>query len=151
MDVLSPYKEATEVIAEVGGDPLKLCYQCGLCTGSCPWNTVRHFDVRKIIHEAQLGTIDFSQDEVWLCATCNMCVENCPRGVKIVDIMRAFRRAVVSLGVGNVPDALKMSIKNITMTGNPLAEPADERANWAEDYEVKDYLPNMDLLYLLPH
>ena len=33
MEVLSPYKEAVEVIVEAGGEPLKLCYQCGTCTG----------------------------------------------------------------------------------------------------------------------
>jgi hypothetical protein len=28
MEVLSPYKEATDVILEAGGEPLKLCYRC---------------------------------------------------------------------------------------------------------------------------
>ena len=147
MEILSPYKEATEVIIDVGGEPLKLCYQCGLCTGSCPWNTVRHFDVRRMIHEAQLGATDFGQEDVWLCASCGACVENCPRGVEIIDIMRALRRAVVTLGVGNVPDALKMSIKNITTSGNPLAEPVSERGKWAEDLEVKQYTPGTEILY----
>jgi len=58
MEVLSPYKEATDVILEAGGEPLKLCYQCGLCTGVCPWNLVRSFIVRRLIHEAQLGATD---------------------------------------------------------------------------------------------
>jgi Fe-S oxidoreductase len=147
MKVLSPYKEATEVIMDVGGEPLKLCYQCGLCTGSCPWNTVRNFDVRRMIHEAQLGITDFGQEEIWLCASCGDCVENCPRGVEIIDIMRALRRAVVTLGVGNVPDSLKMSIKNITTSGNPLAEPAAERGKWAEGLEVKQYTPGTEILY----
>ena len=88
MDILSPYKEGNEVIIEVGGEPLRLCYQCGLCTGSCPWNLFRHFDVRKLIHEAQLGITDFTQENVWLCAACGACVERCPRGVEIMDIMR---------------------------------------------------------------
>ena len=147
MDILSPYKEGSEVIIEVGGEPLKLCYQCGLCTGSCPWNLVRRFDVRKIIHEAQLGITDFSDENVWLCTSCDACVERCPRGVEIIDIMRALRRAVVTLGVGNVPDALKMSIKNIETTGNPLAELAGERGKWAIDLGVKDYTRGTDILY----
>jgi len=147
MDILSPYKEGNEVIIEVGGEPLKLCYQCGLCTGSCPWNLVRHFDVRKLIHEAQLGITDFTQENVWLCAACGACVERCPRGVEIMDIMRALRRAVVTLGVGNVPDALKMSIKNIETTGNPLAEPSVERGKWAEDLGVKIFSPGTEILY----
>ncbi len=147
MDILSPYKEGSEVIIEVGGEPLKLCYQCGLCTGSCPWNLVRHFDVRKMIHEAQLGITDFAHENVWLCAACGACVERCPRGVEIIDIMRALRRAVVTLGVGNVPDALKMSVKNIDTTGNPLAELSVERGKWAEDLGVKEFSPGTEILY----
>ena len=147
MDILSPYKEGNEVIIEVGGGPLKLCYQCGLCTGSCPWNLVRHFDVRKMIHEAQLGTIDFGQEEIWLCASCSACVENCPRGVEIIDVFQALRRAVVTLGVGNVPEALKMSVKNISTSGNPLAEPAEERGKWAENLGVNNFSPGTEILY----
>jgi Fe-S oxidoreductase len=149
MDILSPYKEGNDVIIEVGGEPLKLCYQCGLCTGSCPWNLVRHFDVRKMIHEAQLGITDFTQENVWLCAACGACVERCPRGVEIMDIMRALRRAVVTLGVGNVPDALKMSIKNIDTTGNPLAELSGDREKWAEDLGVKTFSPGTEILYFV--
>ena len=55
MEVLSPYKEAADVIFEAGGEPLKLCYQCGLCTAICPWNLVRNFLVRRMMHEAQLA------------------------------------------------------------------------------------------------
>ncbi|MCJ7670399.1 MAG: 4Fe-4S dicluster domain-containing protein, partial [Dehalococcoidia bacterium] len=106
MEVLSPYKEAIDVILEAGGEPLKLCYQCGLCTGICPWNLVRSFLVRRIMHEAQLGAIDFGSEDVWTCVTCRACVQRCPRGVEIIDVMRAIRRAVASLGIGVVPDAL---------------------------------------------
>ena len=105
MDVLSPYKEAIDVILEAGGDPLKLCYQCGLCTGTCPWNTVRSFMVRRIMHEAQLGATDFAGEDAWICVTCRACVQRCPRGVEIIDVMRAVRRAIVSLGIGVIPVA----------------------------------------------
>jgi len=45
--MLSHYKEATELILEAGSEPLKLCYQCGMCTAACPWNLVRSFIVRR--------------------------------------------------------------------------------------------------------
>ena len=147
MEVLSPYKEATEVIAEAGGDPLKLCYQCGLCTGVCPWNLVRNFIVRRIIHEAQIGATDFGGEEAWLCATCRACVQRCPRGVEIIDIMRATRRAVVSLGIGVVPDALRISAKNIAGAGNPLGEAPEKRGDWAKDIKVRKFTPNTEILY----
>lgn len=147
MGVLSPYKEATEVITEAGGEPLKLCYQCGTCTAVCPWNLVRSFIVRRIIHEAQLGATDFGSEEVWLCASCQTCVQRCPRGVEIIDVMRAMRRAVVSLGIGIVPDALRISAKNIAGTGNPLGEAPEKRGDWAKDLGVKKFASGTEILY----
>ena len=147
MEVLSPYKEATDVILEAGGEPLKLCYQCGLCTGACPWNLVRSFLVRRIIHEAQLGATDFASDDVWTCVTCGACVQRCPRGVEIIDVIRAVRRAVASLGIGVVPDALRISAKNIAGVGNPLGETPEKRNDWAKDLQVKDFASGTELLY----
>jgi Fe-S oxidoreductase len=147
METLSPYKEATDVILEAGGEPLQLCYQCGLCTGICPWNLVRDFIVRRIIHEAQLGATDFGSEDVWTCVTCRACVQRCPRGVEIIDVMRAMRRAVASLGIGVVPDALRISAKNITGVGNPLGEEAEKRNDWAKDLKVKDFASGTEMLY----
>ena len=147
MDVLSPYKEATDVILEAGGEPLKLCYQCGLCTATCPWNLVRSFLVRRIMHEAQLGAIDFASEDVWTCATCRACVQRCPRGVEIIDVIRAIRRAVASLGIGVVPDALRISAKNIAGVGNPLGEAPEKRNDWAKELKIKDFTSGTEMLY----
>lgn len=147
MEMLSPYKEATEVIVEAGGEPLRLCYQCGTCTGVCPWNLVRSFIVRRIIHEAQLGATDFGGEDVWICAACRACVQRCPRGVEIIDIMRALRRAVVSLGIGVVPDALRISAKNIAGVGNPFGEAPERRGDWVKDLKVKKFTRGTEILY----
>ena len=58
MALITPFQEAAALVREAGGLELDQCYQCGLCTGSCPWNLVREFPVRKLIHQAQLGVID---------------------------------------------------------------------------------------------
>ena len=147
MEVLSPYKGVTDVILEAGGEPLKLCYQCGLCTGICPWNTVRSFMVRRIMHEAQLGATNFGSEDVWICVTCRACVQRCPRGVEIIDVMRAIRRAVASLGIGVVPDALRISAKNIAGVGNPLGEEPEKRDDWAKDLGVKKFTRGTEILY----
>lgn len=147
MTVLTPYKEAVDVVKEAGGDPLELCYQCGLCTGSCPWNLVRSFLVRRLIHQSQLGVVDFEADDVWLCATCGACVERCPRGVEIIDIMRALRRTVVALGVGKTPESLRIALKSVATLGNPLGEAREKRAEWAEALGVKPFAPGTELLY----
>jgi len=147
MQAATPYMEAVDIVKDEGGDALKLCYQCGLCTGICPWNLVRNFSVRKLIHQTQLGLVDFEAEEVWLCATCGTCVRNCPRGVEIIDIMRALRRVVVGLGVAKVPDSLRISVKSIGTVGNPLGEAQEKRADWAKGLEIKQFTEGTELLY----
>ena len=147
MTAVAPYKEVSEIIKEEGGEILKLCYQCGLCSGACPWNLVRSFIVRRIMHQAQLGLVDFDDEDMWLCATCGACVERCPRGVEIIDVMRAIRKTVVEFGVAKVPDSLRIAVKNISGVGNPLGEAPEGRADWAKDLGVKTYTGGTELLY----
>ncbi len=144
---VTPLKEVADIINEAGGEILKLCYQCGTCTAVCPWNRVRDFIVRRIMHRGQLGLIDFEGEDIWLCATCNSCVKRCPRGVEIVDVMRALRRVVTEMGIARIPDSLRLTIKNISATGNPLGEAPDKRADWAKDLDVKPYSEGTEILY----
>lgn len=147
MGAVTPFKDAIDVVVEAGGDPFKLCYQCGLCSGTCPWNLVRSFIVRRMIHQTQLGLADFEDEDLWLCVTCGACVKRCPRGVEIIDIMRALRRSIVGLGMAKVPDPLRITVKNISGTGNPLGEASEKRADWAKSLDVKTFTENSDLLY----
>lgn len=147
MKTLNPYKEATEIIVEAGGEAFKLCYQCGTCSGVCPWNLVRDFNPRRLIHEAQLGLMDFALDDTWLCASCDACVKRCPRSVEIIDIMRAMRRTVVNLGLAPVPDSLRITAKNISGLGNPYGELPEKRGEWAKDLGVKKFSSGTEVLY----
>ena len=147
MEAVTPFKEVADIIKEEGGDAFKLCYQCGTCTASCPWHLVRRFPPRRMIHQAQLGLSEFEAEEMWQCVTCGACVERCPRGVEIIDIMRALRRSIASLGVAEVPEALRMTIKNISGTGNPLGEAAEKRPQWASELDIKTYTEGTEVLY----
>ena len=69
-----------------------LCFQCGVCTASCPWGAVRQkpLTVRTLIRQAQLG-LRGENGDLWLCTTCAQCEVLCPRGVDITCVMRALR------------------------------------------------------------
>ncbi len=139
--------ETADFLGEAGGEMFTLCYQCGVCTGTCPWNLVRKFDVRKMIHQAELGLADFEDEAWWLCATCRACVQRCPQGVEVIDIMRALHRIIVGLGAGRIPDSIRVTLKNISATGNPLGELPENRANWAKDLDIKEYTEGTEWLY----
>jgi NADPH-dependent glutamate synthase beta subunit-like oxidoreductase/ferredoxin len=75
------------------GETLKLCYQCGTCTATCP---VSHFvDVyrpNKILHLANLGITNVSfSNAVMLCSACTSCTKRCPQGVKVHRVMHALK------------------------------------------------------------
>lgn len=148
MVTVTPFMEAVDFVLEAGGEPLKTCYQCGLCSGTCPWNLVKSFIVRRMIHQAQLGLVDFESEEVWQCATCGACVKRCPRGVDQIDIMRALRKVVAEMGVAKVPDSLRISVKNISSLGNPQGETQGKRGDWAKNRDIKIFAKGTELLYL---
>ena len=145
---LAPFKIVIDGIKETGGEAFRLCYQCGLCETVCPWNRVRSFFVRSIIHQAQLGVVDFESEDLWLCATCDACVERCPRGVGIIDIMRAMRRLLVPDGVvpASIPN-LRSVMTSIASVGNPWGQEPEDRANWAKGLGVKEFGEDTELLY----
>lgn len=145
MAVINPFAEAAEAIIEAGGETLKSCYQCGLCTGTCPWNLVRSFLTRRLIHEAQVGLVELESEDVWLCATCGACVERCPRGVEIIDIMRALRR-IGSQWAAN-PKSLRTVMASLGTVGNPMGEAREKRADWAKDLGVKTFALGTEFLY----
>jgi len=145
MTMVSPSAEVTEVVIEAGGDALKSCYQCGLCTAACPWNLVRSFLTRKLIHESQMGLVELENEDIWLCATCNACVSLCPRGVQIIDIMRALRR--IGMEWGATPKSLHTVLTNLQAVGNPLGEPRENRADWAKELNLKTVTPGTEYLY----
>lgn len=147
MQAIAPLNEVKDIVKEEGGEIAKLCYQCGTCTATCPWNLVRAFIVRRLMHETQLGLVDFEGEDMWQCATCRACVQRCPRGVEIIDVMRSLRRINSELGAGKVPDSLRISIKNITAVGNPLGEPREKRSDWAKNLDVKSFTKGMEVLY----
>ncbi|MFC1925083.1 (Fe-S)-binding protein [Chloroflexota bacterium] len=149
VEILTPFKDITEFIEESGSDAFKDCFQCGRCETYCPWNrTGRRFDVRRIIHESQLGIVAVESEDMWLCVTCRNCVEHCPRGVDTIELMTALRRVLIP--DGKVPPGLptvSAVMAGVATVGNPWKAEPEDRAKWAKDLSVKDFTEGTGVLY----
>lgn len=147
MEVIAPFKEAVGMIKDGGGEAFRLCFQCGLCTVSCPWNHVRTFLPHKMITQAKFGLVDLEGEDWWMCSTCNMCVSRCPREVAITDIMRSVRRIILELEYRMVPESLRSAMGSLTGLGNPWGGERDRRGDWAGDMDIPVFSKDTDLLY----
>jgi heterodisulfide reductase subunit C len=90
-----------EVASHPGGEKLKVCYACGVCTAGCPVSDVSEdFDPRKIVRMVLMGMKErvLSSDFIWYCTQCFTCSGHCPQNVKFTDIMRVLRDMAVKEG-----------------------------------------------------
>ena len=146
MDALTPFYEVNEALVAMGAEKLNLCMQCGMCAGSCPWRIVDGpFNIRRLIRMAQLGVEGYESDDIlYGCTTCNKCVLKCPRGVTIIDVVRAMRSMIAETGA--IPGVLKTATGSVHSKGNPWSEDREKRTAWMEGLEVpafddsKEYL-----------
>jgi len=80
-------------VAEISGQDLKLCYQCGKCSAGCPMSFAMDFLPNQIMRLIQLGLEEdiANSKTIWLCASCFTCTVRCPKGVDISRVMEALR------------------------------------------------------------
>jgi Fe-S oxidoreductase len=147
VDAVAPFKEAIEMIKEAGGEAFRKCFQCGLCTASCPWNNVRIFMPHRKITESRFGLVELGEEDWWLCSTCNMCVSRCPRGVAITDVMRAVRNITIDSIPRAVPTSLKNALGSLKSAGNPWGGAREERADWVRDLAIPSINEETEVLY----
>jgi Fe-S oxidoreductase len=129
-----------DVLAEVG-ETFMSCLQCGTCTSVCPWNLVSSYSPRQILRHLALefGSEQSVDQAVWNCVTCNACGVNCPRGIKIIDVMKAVRG--LNISSGRIPESLEPPLDSLRVNGNPWSGAPDKRLEWAGDLDIPDFTP----------
>ena len=122
------------------------CFQCGVCTATCPWGLLQAepVNVRQLMHRAQLG-IAQEDGAMWWCTTCRACEVQCPRGVPIADVMLALRS--LAWKDGQAPQGLASVMWALYWDANPWRRPPSQRALWAKGLDVKGFEPGDEALY----
>jgi len=101
----TPNSLSEELVKELDsipeGDRIKLCIQCGTCSGSCPTSSAMDWSPRQIIAALRAGYLDevLRTNTVWLCASCYVCTARCPIGIQFTDMMYALKRLGLKHGI----------------------------------------------------
>jgi len=82
-------------------EKLKYCFECGICTASCPMTELipNHYNPRilleKIYHSPEKALKD---EALWLCAWCYRCFRRCPQKLKLPEILLSVRKIAKEKG-----------------------------------------------------
>lgn len=81
-------------VAELSGQNIYQCYQCGKCSAGCPMASAMDILPNQVVRLVQLGLDEdiTNSRTVWLCASCLTCAVRCPKGVDLARIMEALRQ-----------------------------------------------------------
>lgn len=82
-------------------DKLKFCFECGICTASCPVAELipENYNPRTLLHNLLSGSVDMLKSaELWLCAWCNRCHNHCPQKINLPEIFQTLRKFAVEHG-----------------------------------------------------
>ncbi len=141
--------------ATPNGERLRLCLQCGDCSGICPFGYLMvHPPSRMIAHlRADRFEKVLDTDTVWMCVSCYACTAVCPSQIPLTPGLMARTKEELILA-GNVPTELQSALENSQRYGNPLGESPRKRADWATGMvpEVKilgKVRKNVDVLWFV--
>lgn len=86
-------RRAMDRIAELSGENVHQCMQCGTCSAVCPMVESMGFTTRQGIHYLQFGLVEMVIDARIgeYCASCHSCQVRCPRGIEVPKVFEAVR------------------------------------------------------------
>jgi len=82
-------------------EKLKYCFECGICTASCPMNELlpNAYNPRMLIEKIYHSPKEALKDPaLWLCAWCYRCYKRCPQKVKLPEVLLEIRKIAKEQG-----------------------------------------------------
>ncbi len=85
------------------GEWVKMCMQCGVCSGSCPVNFHPGWEhpPQEIFMMIRAGKREevLTSPSMWMCTSCYNCIVRCPRKLPITHIMHGLAEYAYELGL----------------------------------------------------
>ena len=85
------------------GSWVKMCMQCGVCSGSCPLGDAWEHPPQELFMMIRAGKKEqvLGSSSMWMCTSCYNCIVRCPRELPITHIMHGLARYSKVLGLEN--------------------------------------------------
>ena len=105
------------------GNWVKMCMQCGVCSGSCPLGAAWEHPPQEIFMMIRAGKRDevLKSESMWMCTSCYNCIVRCPRELPITHIMHGLANYAPRLGIAPKQNPTRrfaqMFWNNISTTG----------------------------------
>ena len=94
------------------GDWVKMCMQCGVCSGSCPNNLQPAWEhpPQELFMMIRAGKRDevLKTSSMWNCTSCYNCIVRCPRKIPITHIMHGIAEYAHRLGLAPKMQATRL-------------------------------------------
>ncbi len=125
-DMIERYRNnfLKEVEANVEeGNWVKMCMQCGVCSGSCPFGPHWEHPPQEIFMLIRAGQREevLQSESMWMCTSCYSCIVRCPRELPITHIMHGLANYAHRLGLAPKMNPTRRFAKifwnNIVKTG----------------------------------
>ena len=83
------------------GDWVKMCMQCGVCSGSCPLGDAWDHPPQELFMMIRAGKREevLESSSMWMCTSCYNCIVRCPRELPITHIMHGLAHYATRLGI----------------------------------------------------
>lgn len=84
----------------VGGERIRHCLQCGMCSAACPLSLYMDYTPRRLMHLSREGFKEevLSSFSIWLCTCCYACMVECPKQINITHLMYALKERAIREG-----------------------------------------------------
>jgi len=130
-EVLEQSFYETVLEATPDGERLRLCLECGNCSGICPFGYLMVYPPSRLIAALRADRFEkvLSTDAIWMCVSCYACTAVCPSQIPLTPGLMARTKEELLLA-GNVPSELQNALANSQRYGNPLGESPRKRADW---------------------
>jgi quinone-modifying oxidoreductase subunit QmoC len=83
------------------GHMVKMCMQCGVCSGSCPMQNNWEHPPQELFMMIRANKREevLTSTSMWMCTSCYNCIARCPRGLPITHIMHGLATYAKRLGL----------------------------------------------------